>query len=751
MQSKSILAKLLARENITIQHGNYETAFFDTEQRMLGLPLLKEMDKNLYDLFIGHEVGHALETPSDGWHNSTFDIPGCPRAFVNVIEDIRIEKLIQRRYPGLTHSFKKGYKNLMDSDFFGIGKTDINTMSFMNRLNLKSKLRDLVDVSFTEEEQPYVKMAMAVETWDDVIVACRAIYEYLKEKQENEQKKKQEQGDSADTTEQDGGAESSQDSIDEGDEHEEGEGTEMPSGNADGNDDSDSSAEDDSLDSMQDNDDSLQDSEFQNRSAIEENSEESESGKELEVSGPKGAEEPFTVEQQDIMDVSTDDAFRENESKLVERDRFGNIPRVINTVSTNQINDMIISYEEIAEARKKIFREVFEQDTVPSSFHHLEYDSEYKSFIDETTKIVNVMVKEFEMRKAAFQYSRSKTSRSGSLNVNKLHEYKFNDDIFRKVTKLADAKSHGMVMLIDRSGSMRGVLADVTRQVLTLAMFCKKVGIPFDVYTFASLYDTCDNTHSFKLGDMNHQHTKMCHMLSSSFKKGTYNQAFRELFNQTVGRLNEQYMLFSDPEIMGGTPLVEVLSAMPEVLSQFKNRHGVQKVIMPLLTDGDASPFSYIVGTYDGGYPIFNPLHYGSFVFNMGGSKQIKAKEVNVVNKLLENIRSMGVTTVGYFLAQSSGAFNSKVGYASGSWNKETFKAVNKIARAQKFVSYDNVLGYDRYFIMKVADDVLSTEIDEFTIKDGARGAEITRAFKKYASAKKTNRLFAAQFAEIVS
>lgn len=748
MQSKSILAKLLARENITIQHGNYETAFFDTEQRMLGLPLLKEMDKNLYDLFIGHEVGHALETPSDGWHNSTFDIPGCPRAFVNVIEDIRIEKLIQRRYPGLVHSFKKGYKNLMDTDFFGIGDTDINTMSFMNRLNLKSKLRDLVDVTFTEEEQPYAKMALAVETWDDVIATCRAIYEYLKEKQENEQKKKQEQGDSASNEQR--GEQLAEDSVDEGNEQQKQEQQQPISmGEDSDDDDSDSSAEDDSLDSMQDNDDSLQDSEFQNRSAIEEDSEEN--GQELEVSGPKGAEEPLTIEQQDIMDVSTDDAFRENESKLVERDRHGNIPRVINTMSTNQINDMIISYEEIAEARKTLFKQIFEQDTVPSSFHDIEYNSEYKSFIDETTKIVNVMVKEFEMRKAAFQYSRSKTSRSGSLNVNKLHEYKFNDDIFRKVTKLADAKSHGMVMLIDRSGSMRNILADVTRQVLTLAMFCKKVGIPFDVYTFASLYDKSDNTHQFKIGDMNHQNTKMCHMLSSSFKKGTYNQAFRELFNQTVGRLNEQYMLFSDPERMGGTPLVEVLSAMPELLSQFKNRHGVQKVIMPLLTDGDASPFSHNVGTYDGGYPIFNPLHYGSFVFNMGGSKQIKAKEVNVVNKLLENIRSMGVTTVGYFLAQSSGAFNSKVGYASGTWNKENFKAVNKIARAQKFVSYDNVLGYDRYFIMKVADDVLSTEIDEFTIKDGARGAEITRAFKKYASAKKTNRLFAAQFAEIVS
>ena len=116
-QSKSILAKLLANENISIQYGNFPTAFFDVEKRVLGLPLWKSSSRFLTDLLIGHEVGHALYTPKDGWHDSSIEIPGCPRSYVNVVEDVRIEKKIQSKYPGLVRSFKLGYKELFARNF----------------------------------------------------------------------------------------------------------------------------------------------------------------------------------------------------------------------------------------------------------------------------------------------------------------------------------------------------------------------------------------------------------------------------------------------------------------------------------------------------------------------------------------------------------------------------------------------------------------------------------------------------------
>ena len=50
LNQKSVLDRLLANENITVQQGNYETAFFDVESRVLGLPLWKEMNKDVFDM-----------------------------------------------------------------------------------------------------------------------------------------------------------------------------------------------------------------------------------------------------------------------------------------------------------------------------------------------------------------------------------------------------------------------------------------------------------------------------------------------------------------------------------------------------------------------------------------------------------------------------------------------------------------------------------------------------------------------------
>ena len=96
LSRKSVLARLLANENISVQQGNFETAFFDVENRVLGLPLWKEMSGDLYDLLVGHEVGHALYTPKDGWHDAVCNKGENYKRFLNVIEDARIEKKVKR-------------------------------------------------------------------------------------------------------------------------------------------------------------------------------------------------------------------------------------------------------------------------------------------------------------------------------------------------------------------------------------------------------------------------------------------------------------------------------------------------------------------------------------------------------------------------------------------------------------------------------------------------------------------------------
>lgn len=735
--SKSILAKLLAKENITVRHGNHPTAYFDVENRILGLPLWKEMDKNVYDLFIGHEVSHALETPAEGWHNSTNEIPGCPRAFINIVEDIRIEKLIQRRYPGFVATFKRGYNHLLnEKDFFEIKGKDVSIMSFMNRLNLKSKLRDLIEVKFSTEEQPYVNQAMAVETWDDVIEACRSIYEYLKEKQKDEEKKPSQPKEARDSgTSPEERAE---------------EGGEFP----------EETSED--FNHAETFDDTVEDSSYKSNSADsgdgQQNSLSSNNVENQQVDQKDGKKEQKTLTARDLFDASTDEAQRRNEETLVERNSWNEIPRVLNSISQSQLNEIIVPFKKIQSSRLEKARRVTgnENAEVNDIFQYFskdsleEYRSKYKSFVDETTKLVNVMVKEFEMRKSAFQYSRAKTSRSGALNINKLHEYKFNDDIFRKVTQLADAKSHGMIMLIDHSGSMQNVIGDVILQTLSLVMFCKKVNIPFEVYSFTGTGNGLGRA-KCSTNDIAHCGINMCQLISSSLSKSDYEAAYRTLFYQTVER---QHIWLCDHfkgyhEAMGSTPSIEVMSAMPIVVKNFKAKHGVQKIIVPFLTDGAPSPVEYIYEKNKDSVKCSSA--YNAMIINVNGT-YIRAKNgVQMLVKLCQHLRSFGVITLGYYLTDSNQAFKRKIGQAAGSWEKETFAKAYQERRANKFVSFDNTLGFDRYFILKTARSALSTDIEDFSIRDGAKAGEITRAFKKYASSKRTSRIFATQFAEIIS
>jgi len=201
LQSQDHLAKLLAKENLTVQHGNFQTASFNVVDRVLSLPLWADKGKAVHDLLVGHEVGHALYTPADGWHDSDKTIPGVPRSMINIIEDIRIEKLIQRTYPGIVKSFKSGYKTLFDDDLFGTVGKDLTKYGFMDKLNIQSKGRGYAEVSFDATEQLFVDLAMAVETWDDVLNACKEINTYLANKEDYEEEEEEEEGEENDDTE----------------------------------------------------------------------------------------------------------------------------------------------------------------------------------------------------------------------------------------------------------------------------------------------------------------------------------------------------------------------------------------------------------------------------------------------------------------------------------------------------------------------------------------------------------------------
>ena len=198
--AKSQLAKLLATENITVQHSAAaHTAMFDVKNRVLILPVWREMSNDLYDMLVVHEVGHALDTPVDGWLDA---LPGIAtrvtgsasnkavaavKGFLNVIEDARIDKRQKRRFPGARRNYVKGYAELIEKDFFGTKTKDVNSMTFIDRLNIYFKGGAMSGIKFTAEEKAMVDRVDAAETFDEVMALTEEIFGWSKSRYDQDE------------------------------------------------------------------------------------------------------------------------------------------------------------------------------------------------------------------------------------------------------------------------------------------------------------------------------------------------------------------------------------------------------------------------------------------------------------------------------------------------------------------------------------------------------------------------------------
>ncbi len=709
LAKKSILARLLARENITVEQTNHHTAFFDVERRILGLPYWKNVEKDLYDLLVGHEIGHALHTPAEGWHESTNEIPGCPRSYVNIVEDIRIEKLVLREFPGLLGAFMRGYQDLLDRDFFGIKNEDVNKLSFMNRLNIFAKSRGLVEVKFNSKEQPYVDRAMAVETWEDVMNSCRELYAFMKEELDAARRAQEE-------------AEAAMKAL--GIEPEQGIPSKIIVSKGKKSEDSESMPMSEELKEAIKNGEV--EIEVDNESFLQKDEEAAEEN--------DGESLPISVDVDDNIDgVETDAIFRAAIAKsLVDTMSAGGTTFYAKGPNKVQADAVTATYEQVRAARHmKIHSTNFSE-------------KRYIKFITDLKDSVSVMVKEFEMRKTARRFARARQSTKGSLDVNVLHKYKYEDNLFKQVTHLDDDQSHGMIMLIDYSGSMSSILPKVIRQLLTLVTFCKRVNIPFEVYGFTNPIGYDGNRK--KLASIKHHltavHMDNCHvfkLIDSSMSKKVYEEAFKVLFAQT-GPNRKSWM--GNMEIMSGTPLDAAILTMYHHIEAFKSKHNVQKMNFITLTDGDGDGISFANGIDSRGGQNGAKLR----VIDILGRKIKLTNAWRNTDALLDGLREMGVRTMNYHLI-SSGELKYRIPAKSPEELNEAIAKMNK----DGCVVVDNQNGYDRQIFTSLGnanqsdlDNDGEDDLDEDT-------KNIADKFANKALKKKHNRLIAAKFAEVVS
>ena len=703
---KSHLAKLLATEDLVVEHRHVETAQFNVHTRVLTLPMWEKASSVVYDMLVGHEVGHALYTPDRNWLKEKKISP----QLVNIVEDVRIEKLMKRRYAGISKTFYRGYQELSDEDFFALENENIDLMNLADRINLHFKIGSFVEIPFKSfEENILVKKVADCETFDDVLNIAEELYNFCKEEAKTDTHQKQQQ-----ETE---GQQSSESSI------------ESPESG-------------DSTD---------------NESVEPEEGESYGGTAEQQQPNSQGPGETF---DEDI-ELKTVDSLEDAIKELASMEGFENVYTELPKLN---LENIIIPNQEIHDRCVEEWSDVHN----PEVFEFV--DAEFTKFKRSAQKEVNYLVKEFECRKAADSYARATTARTGVLDCTKLHTYKYNEDLFKKVTTLADGKNHGLIFMLDWSGSMCDVLIDTVKQMFNLVWFCKKVGIPFDVYAFTNEYPKVEYNETYRTNVRAPLYEKKSGVLAFSewfslMNLLTSKTSTKELEKQMLHILRfayafnrKYYTLYPLPTGMGlsGTPLNEALVCLHSIIPQFKKQYGLQKVQCVVLSDGEANQLNYHKEVHrffdknpDEPYLGTGRLGPNSFLRDRktGNTYSFDCEWYEFTDVLLRNLKDTFQDTnfVGIrvlesrdakaFIRRYCGYYGEKYDRAEIAWRKQ-----------RAFSIKDS--GYNTYF--GISANSLSQD-SEFEVGDNASKTQIKSAFVKSLKSKKMNKKILSEFIELVA
>ena len=698
IDSKSLLAKLMATENLIVEHRNVRTASFDVKNRVLVIPTLdKNLSTSLYDLFTGHEVGHALYTPMEGMTEAKRQ--KVNKDIANVVEDCRIERKIKNKYPGLRLPFLKAYQELIEKDFFATKGKNLNLMNFLDRLNLYTKGGVSLGIKFDDVERGLVNDVEATETYDDVIEVSKRIAKYMQEQLEEQKAKDKEK------------------SLEEDD-----------------SDDDDFDFEDAVEDLDDDSKQKRNSSSFDEDGDVEDSDNEDDNG-----SGDSAIDDDNLEDSSSDPEIRsfTDEAFRENESKLFEFGEdylYANIPKM-------EVDKVIYDY-------KPLWKRYKEEEFCSVK------TQEYLNIRRESNKVVSYLVKEFEMRKNADQLKRASTAKTGDLDMKKLFSYGFSEDIFKKVTVVPGGKSHGLVLFLDWSGSMTEHIANTMKQLLNLTFFCKKVNIPFEVYTFVEDIDTEQNYFTKpKKGDLVAKRFGLCNILSSRMSAVEFTYAGSALVAMSgcvpTGRKTRIPYWMS----MSGTPLNETVIAAMEIVPHFQKKYKLQIVNTVFLTDGEGSPI-YEVYLDDEGHTEYQPRNNRrSLVIRDPVTKEQEimkpnASSFNQTSALIRLLKKRTNSNIVGFYVLNIRELNGSAGNTFFPDYNERYK-VKEQFRKDKFFVVQNT-GFDEYYLLRSSG--LDTDEDAtFEIKENATKRGIVSAFSKYAGNRINNRVILNRFINLIT
>ena len=724
---KSTLAKLLATEDLIVEHKNVETAQFDVHSRVLTLPNWEKASEGIFDMLVCHEVGHALYTPDRDWTEGRV----LSQSFINIVEDARIEKLLKRRYEGVSKTFFNAYNELSDIDFFEVKNKDIEDMNLADRINLHYKIGNFVDIDFIPEEQYFINKIDKIETFDEALDVAEELYAYCKQK-------KAEQKEEMDNMKM---------------EMEFGEGTGMDDIQSNRGQDTDTTDEFEEREGEEDMDGQP----LQNNDVVIED---------FEDMMNNMAEEEWNEEPESETMEALNDALKSLTNIKGRNSEYIDFPELI-------LENIIIDNKEVHETFDNNWKQNYQsmlnyKKRYPEMYKtydediYGDVDKQYFKFKKDAQREVGYLVKEFECKKSAGAYARSSTSRTGVLDTKSLHTYKFNEDLFKKITVVPDGKNHGLVFILDWSGSMNNVLMDTLKQLYNLIWFCRKVQIPYEVYAFTIDHPNQDKPRVSEVRDREINIPDHFHLLNFF----THKTKSKDLDNQMLNifrcaatfdwNISTPWMEAPLGYRLSGTPLNETMVALRQILPQFKKDNNVEKVQCVVLTDGEGQPMRYnkkvIRDWQDEPYMGTQYFSEGCFIRDrkLGTTYHCEGHyydDRGQTDRLLRNLRdylpNMNFIGIRIMSSREGSSFAHRyLGYGN-----EAYEKVMVRWRKEKSFALKDA-GYHTYFGM--ASQSLRNDA-EFEVEDDATKAQIKKAFFKSLKNKKMNKKILGEFIELVA
>jgi hypothetical protein len=691
-QSLSIFARALASENISFAfNANAETASFDVKNRHLTLPVW-DVSETVQTMLIAHEISHALWTPYERSEEilNAAEKEGYNRTLLqrvaNVVEDVRIEKLMKAKYPGTRRDFFLGYKEIVDADLFQFKGKDWSDANIITRLNIYCKwgVPGFIDITLNADEMGFVSDIDAAQSIDDVYEVAKRIY------RDNSMKSARE-------------------------EYEDGEKTKSKQG------------------------------------------------------------------------LTPD-----NNGELIEGDT-SNIGK--------KDGDQFISSSLTLTGLKNYRNGIITTDMVLGSFEdrNREYPlnlDEYRTFVKDSDAFVRQLVAQFERKKAADEIRRERPKQTGMLNLDRLHQYRTHDDIFISKIIKQDGKNHGIVFMLDFSGSMGNSLKDCYLQILQLVWFCEKAKIPFEVFGFTDVPDSyCVSnfheqyrdwhnnpknhgkkfTHPMMMEPsrecpnmMMYADSRLINLASSQDDAAKRERLLAYLYGSFVTNTN----CGSDFTRLHGTPTVECLAIATQFMQEWVAANNIQIPTLMIVTDGqpngieakdhNSARLYYHNGV--GTLTVVNDMTGTTHRLDYSDFQGLDFSNT-VISTMLDSLRTtLNARIVGMFVGGNTfnegnyGNFCMSRREREEYWNtlnhsrpdvtdSPRFKAAKEsYADGAILVHPDIFPGYDAYFLIRTPKIVK----DEDAIKDG-NFTKVKNAFVKTMAKRSGSRVFLTRYVDIVA